>query len=77
MPAIAEPCIAHSLRHEIEIVVDELAPLHEHVREHLVLSHVLSGGQFEGDEAGAGQAVAVVQAVHVPTYIEIVCWVQI
>lgn len=65
-PPVAEPRVADRRRYKVEVVVDELTPLHEHVGVEVVGGDAGGGDEAHGDGARAGKACAVVEAVWVP-----------
>jgi len=65
-PTVAEPSVSDRRRHEIDVVVDELAPLHQHVAVRVVRRHARRRQNADGYSAGTRQSYAVVQPISVP-----------
>lgn len=64
--SVAELRVADGLWDEVKIVVDELAPLHDHVRQLVVRGDVVGAGQAGGHQPGTGKTESVVQDIRHP-----------
>ena len=64
--AVAEAGVRDGGRHEVDVVVDELAPLHQHVTERVVGRHARRRQNAHRHRPRTRQTHAVVQPISVP-----------
>ena len=69
VPTVAEARVCHGRRHEVDVVVDELAPLHQHVAERVVGRHSRRRQHAHRHRPSARQTHAVVQPASRPACI--------
>jgi len=66
VPTVAEAGVCDRRRHEVDVVVDELSPLHQHVTVRVVGRHSRRRQNTDGHRASARQTHAVVQPSYIP-----------
>jgi len=63
---VTEPSVSDRRRHEVDVVVDELSPLHQHVTVLVVRRHSRRRQHTQRYGAGTWQSHPVIQSVSVP-----------
>lgn len=71
--AITKTSIADRLRGEAHVVVQKLAPLHQHVGTVFIHCHMVSGHQEGRHQSGTWEMVAIVYSGSIPSWKKMNC----